>query len=122
MIQTQTRLTVTDNTWAKEIMCIKVLWGSKRRYASVWDIIVGAVKKASPKWIIKKKAVHKAIVVRTRKEIRRKDWSYVRFYDNAAVMIGDDGQPKGTRVFWPIAREVKAKWYQKIISQAPEVL
>jgi len=122
MIQTQTRLMVADNSWAKEIMCIKVLWGSKRRYASVWDVIVVSVKKASPKGTVKKKSVQRAVVVRIKKELRRKDWSYVRFYDNAAVMINDDGQPKWTRVFWPIAREVKAKWYQKIISQAPEVL
>lgn len=121
MIQTQTRLTVADNTWAKEVMCIKVLWGSKRRYASVWDVIVVAVKKASPKWMVKKKSVQKAVVVRTKKEIRRADWSYLRFYDNAAVIISND-QPRWTRVFWPIAREVKSSWFQKIISQAPEVL
>lgn len=122
MIQTQSRLTVADNTWAKTVMCIKVLWGSKRRYAAVWDIIVVSVKKAAPKWTVSKKSVERAIVVRTRKEIKRKDWTYIRFYDNAVVIVNKEWQPKWTRVFWPVAREVKAKWYQKIISQAPEVL
>jgi large subunit ribosomal protein L14 len=122
MIQTQSRLTVADNTWAKTVMCIKVLWGSKRRYASVWDTIVVSVKKAAPKWTVSKKSVERAIVVRTRKEIRRKDWTYIRFYDNAVVIVNKEWQPKWTRVFWPVAREVKTKWFQKIISQAPEVL
>lgn len=122
MIQPETRLVVTDNSWAKEVLCIKVLWWSKRRYASVWDVIVCTVKKALPNWWIKKKKVVKAVVVRTSKELRRKDWSYLRFDDNACVIIWDDLNPKSTRIFWPVARELKAKWYQKIISLAPEVL
>lgn len=121
MIQTQTRLAVADNTWAKEVMCIKVLGWSKRRYASIGDVIVVAVKKASPKWIVKKKSVEKAVVVRTTKEVKRNDWSYLRFYDNAVVII-KDWNPRWTRVFWPVWREVKTSWFQKIISQAPEVL
>ncbi len=122
MIQTETRLMVADNSWAKEVLCIKVLWGSKRRYASIWDIIVCSVKKAAPDWNIKKKKVVKAVVVRTTKEIRRKDWSYLRFDDNACVIIWDDSNPKWTRIFGPVARELKNKWYQKIVSLAPEVL
>ena len=122
MIQTESRLVVTDNSWAKEVLCIKVLWWSHRRYASVWDIIVCSVKKALPNSAVKKKKVVKAIVVRTTKEIRRKDGSYVRFDDNACIIIWDDGNPKGTRIFWPVARELKNKWYQKIVSMAPEVL
>lgn len=122
MIQTETRLTVTDNSGAKEVLCIKVLGGSHRRYASIGDIIVCSVKKASPDGTIKKKKVVKAVVVRTAKEIRRKDGSYVRFDDNACVIIGDDGNPRGTRIFGPVARELKAKGYNKIVSLAPEVL
>ena len=122
MIQTESRLVVTDNSWAKEVLCIKVLWWSHRRYASIWDIIVCTVKKAAPDWTVKKKKVVKAVIVRTSKEIRRKDGSYIRFDDNACVIIGDDGNPKATRIFWPVARELRAKWYQKIVSLAPEVL
>ena len=122
MIQTESRLVVTDNSWAKEVLCIKVLWGSKRRYASIGDVIVCTVKKASPDGAVKKKKVVKAVVVRTSKEVRRKDGSYVRFDDNACVIIGDDNAPKGTRIFGPVARELRAKWYQKIVSLAPEVL
>jgi len=123
MIQTQTRLVVADNTGAKEAMCIKVLGGSKRRYGRVGDIIVVAIKKATPKGIVKKKAVEKALIVRTCKQIKRKeDGTYLRFDDNACVIINKDGAPKGTRIFGPIAREVRARGYQKIISQAPEVL
>ncbi len=122
MIQTESRLLVADNSWAKEVLCIKVLWGSHRRYASVWDIIVCTVKKADPNGQVKKKKVVKAVVVRTSKEIRRKDGSYVRFDDNACVIIGDDGNPRATRIFWPVARELRAKGYQKIVSLAPEVL
>lgn len=123
MIQTESRLTVADNSWAKEVLCIKVLWGSHRRYASVWDVIVCTVKKAAPDGNIKKKKVVKAVVVRTTKEIRRKDGSYLRFDDNACVIIGDeDVNPKGTRIFGPVARELRTKWYQKIVSLAPEVL
>lgn len=122
MIQTESRLAVADNSWAKEVLCIKVLGGSKRRYASVGDVIVCTVKKALPDGNVKKKKVVKAVVVRTSKEIRRKDGSYVRFDDNAVVIIGDDGAPKGTRIFGPVARELRAKGYQKIVSLAPEVL
>ncbi len=122
MIQTETRLSVADNSWAKEVLCIKVLWGSHRRYASIGDIIVCTVKKAAPDGNIWKKKVVKAVVVRTSKEIRRPDGSYVRFDDNACVIIGEDGNMKWTRVFGPVARELKAKGYNKIVSLAPEVL
>ena len=122
MIQTETRLSVADNSWAKEVLCIKVLWGSHRRYASIGDVIVCTVKKADPNGTVKKKKVVKAVIVRTAKEIRRKDGSYVRFDDNACVIIGDDGNPKWTRIFGPVARELRAKGYQKIVSLAPEVL
>lgn len=122
MIQTESRLVVADNSWAKEVLCIKVLWGSKRRYATVWDVIVCSVKKAAPDWNIKKKKVVKAVIVRTSKEIKRKDGTYLRFDDNACVIIGDDGNPKSTRIFWPVARELRNKGYQKIVSLAPEVL
>lgn len=122
MIQTESRLFVTDNTWALEVLCIKVLGGSKRRYASIWDVIVCSVKKARPDGSVKKKKVVKAVVVRTVKEIRRKDGSCVRFDDNACVVIDDSGLPKGTRIFWPVARELRSKGYQKIVSLAPEVL
>ncbi len=122
MIQTETRLSVADNSWAKEVLCIKVLGWSHRRYASIWDIIVCTVKKAAPDGNISKKKVVKAVVVRTSKEIRRPDGSYVRFDENACVIIGEDWNMKGTRVFWPVARELKAKWYNKIVSLAPEVL
>ena len=122
MIQTESRLVVTDNSWAKEVLCIKVLGWSKRRYASVGDIIVCTVKKASPDGNVKKKKVVKAVVVRTAKEIRRPDGSYLRFDDNACVIVDDDGNPKGTRIFGPVARELKSKGYNKIVSLAPEVL
>lgn len=122
MIQTESRLAVADNSWAKEVLCIKVLGGSKRRYASIWDVIVCTVKKAAPDGNVKKKKVVKAVVVRTAKEVRRKDGSYVRFDDNACVIIGDDGNPRGTLIFGPVARELRAKGYQKIVSLAPEVL
>lgn len=122
MIQVETRLSVADNTWAKEVLCIKVLGWSHRRYASIWDVIVCSVKKALPDWTIKKKKVVKAVVVRTSKEIRRNDWSFVRFDDNACVIIDDAWVPKWTRIFGPVARELKTKWYQKIVSLAPEVL
>lgn len=122
MIQTESRLAVTDNSGAKEVLCIKVLGGSHRRYASIGDVIVCSVKKAAPDGWIKKKKVVKAVVVRTTKEVRRTDGSYVRFDDNACVIIDDGGQPKGTRIFGPVARELKAKGYNKIVSLAPEVL
>ena len=122
MIQTESRLVVADNSWAKEVLCIKVLGWSHRRYATVGDTIVVAVKKADPNWAIKKKKVVKAIIVRTAKEISRPDWSFIRFDDNACVIIDDKGEPKGTRIFGPVARELKLKWFQKIVSMAPEVL
>ena len=122
MIQPQTLLNVADNTGAKKVMCIKVLGGSKRKYAHVGDLIVVAVKSAAPKGVVQGHTVQRAVVVRTKKNIRRKDGSYLKFDDNAVVIVNNDGQPKGTRVFGPIARELRARGYQKIISQAPEVL
>lgn len=122
MIQVQSRLAVADNSWAKEVMCIKVLWWSKRRCATVWDIIIVTVKDAAPKWIVRKKTVQSAVIVRTKRAVRRPDWSYIRSDDNAVVMVWKDKQPKWTRVFWPVFREVKTAWFQKVISQAPEVL
>jgi len=115
-------LQVADNTGAKKVMCIKVLGGSKRRYARVGDVIVCTVKEAAPKGVVKKKSVQKAVVVRTTKDIKRPDGSVLRFDENAVIIINDEGQPKGTRVFGPVARELRAKGYQKIISLAPEVL
>lgn len=122
MIQLQTMLKVADNTGAKSVQCIKVLGGTRRRYAKIGDIVVVAVKEASPKGVVKKKAVERAVVVRSRKEVRRKDGSYIRFDENAVVIINKELQPKGTRVFGPIARELRERGFQKIISQAPEVL
>jgi len=122
MIQTQTILNVADNTGAKEVMCIKVLGSSKRRYAHIGDLIVISVKEALPSGVVKKKAVERAVVVRTRKELRRKDGSYIIFDENAVVIVNKDGAPKGTRVFGPVARELKDRGYQKIISLAPDVL
>lgn len=122
MIQPQTLLNVADNTGAKRVMCIKVLGGSKRRYAHVGDVIVVAVKAAAVKGVVKNHTVQRAVVVRTKNNVRRTDGSYIRFDDNAVVIINNDGMPKGTRVFGPIARELRARGYQKIISQAPEVL
>ncbi len=122
MIQPETKLQVADNTGAKMVKCIKVLGGSKRRYASIGDVIVVSIKEAAPKGIVKKKSVQRAVIVRTKKEIGRKDGSYIRFDENAVVIIGGDGQPKGTRVFGPVARELRDRGYQKIISLAPEVI
>lgn len=122
MIQAQTMLNVADNTGAKSVMCIKVLGGSRRRYAGIGDVIVVAVKEASPRGVVKKKTVERAVVVRTRAVTRRKDGSAIRFDDDACVIIQKDGLPKGTRVFGPVARELRFKGYQKIISQAPDVL
>ena len=122
MIQVQTELMVADNTGAKRVECIKVLGGSKRRYASVGDIIVISVKDAIPKGKVKKGAVHKAVVVRTRKEVRRIDGSYIRFNDNACVIIDENSQMKGTRVFGPVARELRDNDFMKVVSLAPEVL
>ena len=122
MIQTESRLKVADNSGAKEVLCIKVLGGSKRRYASVGDKIVVSVKSAMPSGGIKKGAVSKAVVVRTKKEIRRKDGSYIRFDDYAAVLLNAGGELRGTRIFGPVARELREKEYMKIVSLAPEVL
>lgn len=122
MIQTETKLQVADNTGAKLVECIKVLGGSKRRHASIGDVIVISVKEAAPRGVVKKKAVERAVIVRTKKEIGRKDGSYIRFDENAVVIINKDKQPKGTRIFGPVARELREKGYKKIVSLAPEVL
>ncbi len=122
MIQQETRLNVADNTGAKEVMCIKVLGGTRRRYARIGDIIVVSVKEAIPTATVKKGSVAKAVVVRTRKEHVRKDGSIIRFSDNAAVIINEAGEPKGTRIFGPVARELRERQYMRIVSLAPEVL
>ena len=122
MIQTRTILNVADNTGAKRAMCVKVLGGSKARYAGVGDVIVVAIKDAAPKGLVKQHTVERAVVVRTHKSIHRNDGSYLKFDDNACVIIGTDNLPKGTRVFGPVARELRPKGFQKIISLAPEVL
>ena len=122
MIQVETVLNVADNTGAKTIKCFRILGGSKRRYARIGDIIVASVKKALPGGNVKKGSVVRAVVVRTRKEIRRADGSYIRFDDNAAVIIDEKREPKGTRIFGPVARELREKEYMKIVSLAPEVL
>jgi large subunit ribosomal protein L14 len=122
MIQQQTRLVVADNSGAKEVMCIKVLGGSKRRYATVGDIIVVAVKEATPGAPVKKGSVQKAVIVRTRNAVRRNDGSYVRFGDNAAVIVNPEGEPKATRIFGPVARELRERQFMKIVSLAPEVI
>lgn len=122
MIQQQTYLKVADNTGAKEIMCIRVLGGSGRRYANIGDVIVASVKKAAPGGVVKKGEVVKAVVVRTAKGVRRDDGTYIRFDENAAVIIKEDKNPKGTRIFGPVARELREKDYLKILSLAPEVL
>ena len=122
MIQAQTRLKVADNSGAKLLSCIKVLGGSKRRYASVGDIIVVTVKEAMPNSKVKKGDVVRAVIVRTAKEIRRQDGSYIKFDDNSAVLINQQREPIGTRIFGPVARELRAKNFMKIISLAPEVL
>ncbi len=122
MIQQETRLKVADNTGAKEVLCFKIIGGSKRRYATIGDIIVITVKKAIPGGMVKKGEVSRAVVVRTSKEVRRKDGTYIRFDDNAAVLLNNAGEPKGTRIFGPVARELRDSGYMKIISMAPEVL
>lgn len=122
MIQQQSRLVVADNSGAREVMCIKVLGGSKRRYASVGDVIVVSVKQATPGAPVKKGAVQKAVIVRTRSAVRRDDGSYVRFGDNAAVIINDAREPKATRIFGPVARELRERQFMKIVSLAPEVI
>jgi large subunit ribosomal protein L14 len=122
MVQQETRLVVCDNSGAKEILCIRVLGGTRRRYAKVGDIITATVKQANPTGNVKKKSVVRAVVVRTKKEIKRPDGSTIKFDDNAAVIIGDDKNPKATRIFGPVPRELRDMGYAKIISLAPEVL
>ena len=122
MIQQQTMLTIADNSGARRAMCIKVLGGTRRRYASVGDIVVVAVKDALPTGAIKKGSVARAVIVRTRKEVRRKDGTYIRFDENAAVIIDANKEPKGTRIFGPVARELRDKEFMKIVSLAPEGL
>ena len=122
MIQMQTNLDVADNSGARRVQCIKVLGGSHRRYASVGDIIVVSVKEAIPRGRVKKGDVRKAVVVRTAKEVRRRDGSYIRFDDNAAVIINDAGEPRATRIFGPVGRELREKRFMKIVSLAPEVI
>ena len=122
MIQQESRLVVADNSGAKEALCIRVLGGTRKRYATVGDVIVVAIKSVIPSSDVKKGAVSKAIIVRTKKEIRRPDGSYIRFDENAAVVIKDDKTPRGTRIFGPVARELREKDFMKIISLAPEVL
>jgi large subunit ribosomal protein L14 len=122
MVQQETRLKVADNTGAKELLCIRVLGGSTRKYASIGDVIVASVKDAAPGGIVKKGDVVKAVVVRTKKGTRRKDGSYIKFDENAAVIIKEDKTPTGTRIFGPVARELREKQFMKIVSLAPEVL
>ena len=122
MIQTQSRLRVADNSGAKEVMCIKVLGGSKRRYASIGDVIVVAIKEAMPNSKVKKGDVAKAVIVRTVQKLRRADGSYIRFDDNSAVLINANREPIGTRIFGPVARELRAREFGKIVSLAPEVI
>lgn len=122
MIQEETRLVVADNSGAKEVSCIRVLGGTNRRYAGIGDEIVVAVKDAIPQSKVKKGSVARAVIVRTRKEIGRKDGSYIRFSDNAVVLINTQGEPRGTRIFGPVARELRDRKYMKIVSLAPEVL
>ncbi|MBU78200.1 MAG: 50S ribosomal protein L14 [Candidatus Marinimicrobia bacterium] len=122
MIQQETRLKVADNSGAKEVLCFKVLGGSRRRYATVGDIVVVTVKQAIPGGIVKKGDISRAVVVRTTKEVRRSDGSYIRFDDNAAVLLTAAGEPRGTRVLGPVARELRESGYMKIVSMAPEVL
>ncbi|MBC7922188.1 MAG: 50S ribosomal protein L14 [Ferruginibacter sp.] len=122
MIQQESRLTVADNSGAKEVLCIRVLGGTGRKYASIGDKIVVTVKSALSSSSLKKGTVSKAVVVRTKKEIRRKDGSYIRFEDNAAVLLNNNDEPRGTRIFGPVARELREKQFMKIVSLAPEVL
>jgi len=122
MIQAESRLKVADNTGAKEVLCIKVLGGSKRRYAQVGDVIIVSIKEAAPRGVVKKKSVERAVIVRQTKEIGRADGSFIRFDENAVVIVNKDNVPKGTRVFGPVARELRDKGFQKIISLAPDVL
>ena len=122
MIQMQSYMKVADNTGAKELMCIRVLGGTRRRYANIGDVVVASVKKATPGGVVKKGDVVKAVIVRSKKGLRREDGTYIRFDENAAVIIRDDKNPKGTRIFGPVARELREKDYMKILSLAPEVL
>ena len=122
MIQMQTRMKVADNTGAKELMCIRVLGGTRRKYANIGDVVVASVKKASPGGTVKKGDVVKAVIVRSATGLRRDDGTYIRFDDNAAVIIKEDKNPRGTRIFGPVARELREKDYLKILSLAPEVL
>src|SRR5574344_2741297 len=121
MIQQQTLLNVADNSGAKEIMCIRVLGGSKRKFGNIGDVIVASVKKATPGGVVKKGDVVKAVIVRSKNGLRRADGSYIKFDENAAVIIKEDGTPKGTRIFGPVARELREKDYMKILSLAPEI-
>ncbi len=122
MIQQESKMKVADNTGAKELLCIRVLGGSGKRYANVGDVIVATVKSATPGGVVKKGEIVRAVIVRTVKKVKRKDGSYIRFDENAAVIIKDDKQPRGTRIFGPVARELREKNYIKILSLAPEVL
>ena len=122
MVQMQTYLKVADNTGAKELMCIRVLGGTRRRYANIGDVVVASVKKTTPGGVVKKGEVVKAVIVRSKSGLRREDGSYIRFDENAAVIIRDDKNPKGTRIFGPVARELRDKGYLKILSLAPESL
>jgi large subunit ribosomal protein L14 len=122
MIQQESRLSVADNSGAKEVLCIRVLGGTKKRYASIGDTIVVSVKSAISSSNLKKGTVSKAVIVRTTKEVRRKDGSYIRFEDNAAVLLNNNNEPRGTRIFGPVARELREKQFMKIVSLAPEVL
>ena len=122
MIQQETRLKVADNTGAKEILCFKVLGGSRRKYASIGDQIVITIKKAIPGGMVKKGEVHRAVIVRTKKDVGRKDGSRIRFDENAAVLLNSAGEPRGTRIFGPVARELRDSGYMRIVSMAPEVL
>ena len=122
MIQMQSYMKVADNTGAKELMCIRVLGGTRRRYANIGDVVVASVKKATPGGVVKKVDVVKAVIVRSKKGLRREDGTYIRFDENASVIIREDKNPKGTRIFGPVARELREKDYMKILSLAPEVL
>jgi len=122
MIQAESRLNIADNSGAKEVLCIKVLGGSKRKFASVGDIIVVTIKDAIPRGKVKKGTVHKAVIVRTKKELKRNDGSTIKFDSNAAVLINNQGEPVGTRIFGPVCRELRSKRQMKIVSLAPEVL
>ena len=122
MIQSETRLKVADNTGAKEVLCFKVLGGSKRKYATIGDQVVITVKKALPGGMVKKGEVHRAVIVRTRKELNRKDGSLIRFDENAAVLLNSQGEPRGTRIFGPVGRELRESGFMRIVSLAPEVL